>query len=238
MFLRFDDRPSDSPYIERVWRGFGGEGGSFVSVAAGNVELVATRVPDFTMVTVRGPETRATTIHCPPDGEWAGIRFRPGVHLPSLPTHLLLDRRDIHLPVADDGTFVLDGYRWQLPNLDNAEAYVARLASRGVIARDDSVEAALRGGGQPLTLRSVQRHFRRTTGMTQGQFQQIQRARHATNLLRAGAPILDTVHEAGYFDQAHLTRSLKVLIGQTPASIARQEAQLSFLYKTGASMPS
>ena len=234
MFLRFDDRPSDSPYIERVWRGFSSGGGPFVSVAAGHLELVVTRVADFTMVTLRGPETRATTINCPPDGEWAAIRFRPGVHLPSLPTRLLLDHRDIHLPVADDGSFVLEGSRWQLPDPDNAEQYVARLANRGVIARDESVEAALRGGGQPLTLRSVQRHFRRTTGMTHGQFRQIQRARHATNLLRAGAPILDAVHESGYFDQAHLTRSLKVLIGQTPASIARQEAQLSLLYKTGA----
>ena len=233
MFLRFEDRPSDSPYIERVWRGFGGEGGSFVSVAAGHVEIVVTRVPNFTMVTVRGPETRATTIDCPPDGEWAAIKFRAGVHLPSLPTHQLVDRRDVDLPVADDGTFVLDGSRWQLPDLENAETYVARLASRGVIARDDMVEAAVRGGGQPLSVRSVQRRFRRTTGMTQGQFRQIQRARHATNLLREGAPILDAVHEAGYFDQAHLTRSLKAFIGATPASIARQETQLSFLYKTG-----
>jgi hypothetical protein len=48
-----------------------------------------------------------------------------------------------------------------------------------------------------------------------------------------GASILDTVHEAGYFDQAHLTRSLGVLIGETPASIMRHDAQLSFLYKTG-----
>ena len=86
---------------------------------------------------------------------------------------------------------------------------------------------------QPLTIRSVQRHFRRTTGMTHGQFRQIERARYATNLLRDGASILDTVHEAGYFDQAHLTRSLKVLIGETPASVMRHDAQLSFLYKTG-----
>jgi methylphosphotriester-DNA--protein-cysteine methyltransferase len=69
--------------------------------------------------------------------------------------------------------------------------------------------------------------------MTHGQFRQIQRARLATNLLQAGAPILDTVHEAGYFDQAHLTRSLRLLIGQTPLRIARQDKQLSFLYKTG-----
>jgi methylphosphotriester-DNA--protein-cysteine methyltransferase len=67
--------------------------------------------------------------------------------------------------------------------------------------------------------------------MTHGQFRQIERARHATNLLRDGASILDTVHEAGYFDQAHLTRSLRVLIGETPAGVTRHDAQLSFLYK-------
>jgi hypothetical protein len=44
--------------------------------------------------------------------------------------------------------------------------------------------------------------------------------------------ILDTVHQAGYFDQAHLTRSLAYRIGQTPAEIIRANRQLSFLYKT------
>jgi hypothetical protein len=233
MFLRFRDRPSDSPYIERVWRGRSDGGGPFVSVAAGHLELVVTRLADLTVVTMRGPETRATTIDCSPDGEWAAIRFRLGVHMPALPTHLLVDHRDVDLPVAADGSFVLLGSRWPLPDLENAERYVEGLARRGVIARDDVVEAALRGGRQRLTSRSIQRHFRRTTGMTHGLFRQIERARHATNLLRDGASILDTVHEAGYFDQAHLTRSLKVLIGETPASVIRQDAQLSFLYKTG-----
>jgi AraC-like DNA-binding protein len=233
MFLRFADRPSDSPYIERVWRGRSDSGGPFVSVAAGHLELVVTRLADFAMVTVRGPETRATTIACPPEGEWEAIRFRLGVHMPSLPTRLLLDHRDVDLPVSADGSFELHGFRWPLPDLENAERYVDALARRGVIARDDIVEAAIRGQGQLLTVRSVQRHFRRTTGMTHGLFRQIQRARRATNLLRDGASILDTVHEAGYFDQAHLTRSLKVLIGETPASVMRHDAQLSFLYKTG-----
>ena len=51
-------------------------------------------------------------------------------------------------------------------------------------------------------------------------------------LLRQGTSILDAVHEAGYFDQAHLTRSLTHLIGQTPVEIGRGQTQLSFLYKT------
>jgi hypothetical protein len=237
MFLRFADRPSDSPYIERVWRGRSDGGGPFVSVAAGHLELVVTRLADFATVTVRGPETRATTIDCPPDGEWAAIRFRPGVRIPSLPTRLLVDHRDVHLPVSGDGSFELQGFRWPLPDLENAEGYADALARRGVIVRDDVVEAAICGDRQPLTLRSVQRHFRRTTGMTHGLFRQIERARFATTLLRDGASILDAVHEAGYFDQAHLTRSLRAFIGETPVGVMRNDAQLSFLYKTGSPAP-
>ena len=68
--------------------------------------------------------------------------------------------------------------------------------------------------------------------MTCATFRQIERARYATNLLREGVSIVDAVHLAGYFDQAHLTRSLKQLIGLTPAKIIQAERQLSFLYKT------
>ncbi|HEY7188109.1 MAG TPA: helix-turn-helix domain-containing protein [Vicinamibacterales bacterium] len=56
--------------------------------------------------------------------------------------------------------------------------------------------------------------------------------RRAARLLRAGVPIVDVVHGAGYFDQAHLTRAFKHLIGQTPADVARARRQLSSLYKT------
>jgi AraC-like DNA-binding protein len=48
-----------------------------------------------------------------------------------------------------------------------------------------------------------------------------------------GVSILDAVHQAGYFDQPHLTRSLKHFIGLTPAQIIDQSRpqRLSFLYK-------
>jgi AraC-like DNA-binding protein len=232
MFITFEDRLSDSPFIERVWQCRSNGGGPFLSVAAGHLELVVTRVAGLTMVTLRGPETRATVLQCPPNGHWVAIRFRLGVYWPHLPTFLLLDHRDVNLPVAEDGSFRLEGRDWELPNFENAEVFVARLARHGVIARDPAVEAILQGDHQALTRRSIQRHFVHATGMTHGLFRQIERARHATNLLRAGLPILDAVHEAGYFDQAHLSRSLKGLIGQTPARILRREMQLSFLYKT------
>jgi AraC-like DNA-binding protein len=37
--------------------------------------------------------------------------------------------------------------------------------------------------------------------------------------LHSGLSILDTVAELGYFDQPHLTRSLKQWVGYTPAQL-------------------
>ena len=42
-------------------------------------------------------------------------------------------------------------------------------------------------------------------------------------MLQAGEPILTVVHEAGYFDQPHLTRSLKLFAGQTPAEVIKSK---------------
>ena len=83
-----------------------------------------------------------------------------------------------------------------------------------------------------MSRRSTQRHFLHATGMTHATFRKIERARFAARLLRQGVSIADTVHETGYYDQSHLTRSLRNLIGETPARIARQERQLSLLYES------
>src|SRR5690606_36733685 len=119
---------------------------------------------------------------------------------------------------------------WEYPDFENADAFVARHAAKGVIAHDFAVDAMLQGRSLKLPLRSAQRHFVRATGISQRTLRQIERARFATTLLKAGASILDTVHEAGYFDQPHLTRALKTLLGATPAEIGRGTRQLSFLY--------
>jgi methylphosphotriester-DNA--protein-cysteine methyltransferase len=57
--------------------------------------------------------------------------------------------------------------------------------------------------------------------LTRAYIEQMQRAQRAAALLEQGKPILDTVFEAGYYDQPHLTRSLKQWVGRTPAQIAR-----------------
>ncbi len=231
MVLAFSDRLSDSPFVDRIWRSRSDLGGPFVSIAQSHFEIAITRHRGRTSVTLRGPETGATAAECPSEGEWLGIRFKLGTFMPRLPPGTLMDRRDVTLPEATTRSFWLDGSAWEYPDFENADTFVARLARKGIIACDFAVDATLQ---RPLRLplRSAQRHFVRATGITHQRVRQIERARFATRLLQEGVPILDTVHQAGYFDQPHLTRALKALIGATPGEISRRTHQLSFLYKT------
>jgi len=232
MIFVFDHRLSDSPCVERVWTARNERPVEFLSVAASNCELVVSRYRDHVFLTVRGPETRMTTFDCPAGGDWLGIRFKPGTFLPQFPPGTLRDHNDVTLPEASARSFWLDGSVWEYPTFENADTFAARLLSKGIITRDRTVEAVVRGEPHKLSLRSAQRRFLHATGVTYAMFRQIERARYAANLLREGAAIADVVHLAGYFDQPHLTRSLKHLIGQTPTEVARMTRQLSLLYKT------
>jgi hypothetical protein len=230
--ITFEDRASHSSAIDRVWRSWSDQGGTFHSMAACNWTMVVTRLAGKTSLTVRGPETRATSADCPADGEWMGIHFALGTCLRLLPPAVLRDRNDVTLPTASGGAFVLDGATWEYPSWDNAETFVARLVRAGLVATDAYAQDVLRGETRPRSRRTDQRRVLRATGMTHATIRQIQRARRATILLRDGAPITDVVYDAGYYDQAHLTRSLGRFIGQTPAAIAAGREQLSLLYKT------
>ena len=229
MFIHFHDRPSDSPLVEKVWRCHSERKDTFSSIAACHWEMVVSKYHGTTSLTVRGPETRATTVECPAEGEWFSIRFKLGTYMPLFPPGELRDRNDVVLPDAGTRKFWLNGSALEYPNFENAETFVDRLAHRGLIVADPLV---LRGEMPEVSTRTAQRRFLGTTGMTRSMIDQIERARRATILLRQGHPILDVAFDTGYYDQAHLTRSLKFLVGQTPTEIIRSEKQLSFLYKT------
>jgi methylphosphotriester-DNA--protein-cysteine methyltransferase len=79
------------------------------------------------------------------------------------------------------------------------------------------VDAVLHGQRRVGSARTIQYHFLRSTGLGYKTIQQIERARHAKALLEQGVSIPDTILTTGYFDQAHLTNSLKRFLGQTPA---------------------
>ena len=234
MIFTFDERPSDSSFVERIWRTQSERAGSFSSVAMSHWEMVVTRYNGNTILTVRGPESKATPLHVSLVGaEFFGIRFKLGTLMPHLPASGLVDG-DVNLPDASSKSFWLNGSAWQFPDYNNADTFIDRLVREGLLVRDLVVETALQGQLKDRSIRTARRHFLRTTGLTQSTILQIERARYATVLLQQGVSILDAVYEAGYFDQPHLTRSLKYFIGQTPAQIMEKRGpeQLSFLYKT------
>lgn len=216
----FDGRASDAPLVETIWRTRSVGGGSFLSSAGSHLELVITRQRDQTMVTVRGPETKARPAPVPEDAEFLGIVFRLGTYLPPLPAPTLIDG-GVNLPLAAGRSFWLHGSAWPFPTYENADTFVTRLVRAGLLAHDSVVAAALSEQLPAVSSRTIRRRCLHVTGLTPKTIQQIERARQAAERLRRGVPILDVAYETGYFDQAHMTRSLKRLIGQTPAQILR-----------------
>jgi hypothetical protein len=218
----FDSRPADSSFVEMVWRTHSERAGTFTSVAVSNWEIVITTFDGKTMITARGPETKASQANFPADAEFFGITFKLGTFMPHLPIRTLLDRQDATLPVASSKSFWLHGSAWELPSFENADVFVGRLIREGILVRDPVVEAATQGHTPDMSIRSVQYRFLQATGLTHKTIQQIERARSAVSLLERGTPISDTAFELGYFDQAHLSNSLKRFIGRTPAQIAQK----------------
>lgn len=231
----FEERPTDSPLIERVWRSHSEGSGEFSSMAACHWEIVVSRLEGKTSLIVRGPETQATIAHCPADGEWFAIRFKLGTFMPHLPPGELRDRNDVVLPNASGRSFWLDGSAWDHPDFENAETFVNRLVKRGLIASEPLVRDVIDGRTHGLSTRTAQRRFLQVTGMTRATIDQIGRARRAVLLLKQRYSIADVVYTCGYYDQAHFTRSMKYFVGQTPGQIIDGGRQLSFLYNTGVS---
>jgi len=234
MIFNFDERLSDSPFVERIWRAQTEHPGTLNSIAASQWEMVVSRYQGEATMTVRGPETKATCIPVTIVGaEFFGIIFRHGTVMPYLPSDTLVDRA-VDLPDASSKSFWLNGSAWQFPDYENADTFVGRLVQKEMLVHDPIVDSALRGESQELSMRSIQRRFLQTTGLTHGSIRQIERARYATTLLNGGVSIFDTVHKAGYADQPHLTRALKRFIGKTPAQIINktESEQMSLLFKT------
>jgi AraC-like DNA-binding protein len=218
----FDIRSANSSFVEMVWHTHSERAGSFTSVAASNWEIVITTSGGKTMITARGPETRASKADFPADAEFFGITFKLGTFMPQLPIKTLLDRQDVTLPEASSNSFWLHGSAWELPTFENADVFVGRLIRQGILVRDPVVEATIQGHTPEMSIRSLQYRFLQATGLTHKTIQQIERARSAVSLLERGTAISDAAFELGYFDQAHLSNSLKRFMGRTPAQIAQR----------------
>lgn len=214
-----EERPSDSSFVQAIWHNQSQRPESFISTAGTHWEMVWMRHQGQSTITVRGPETKATPADLPADAEWLGITFKLGTFLPDFPPGSLLDRQDVNLPDATGRSFWLGGSTWEFPNFENADTFVRRLVRADLLVHDPLVEEVMQEVPLDLSPRALQYRFQRATGLTRKAVQQIQRAWQAAALLEQGTPILDAAYQLGYFDQSHLTNSLRRYMGQTPAQI-------------------
>ena len=225
MSIVYVERSSDSPYVETVMHGRTVSDGSPIRPAEVHWHMVIARQNGETRLLVVGPWTRSGVTNYTAGAEILWIKFKLGTFMPYLPTRDFLDQETI-LPEAASQSFWLKSSAWQFPDYDNVETFVDRLVREEVLVHDRVVKAALQDQLPEMPPRTVRHRFLRATGLSQGHILQFERAQRAERLLRQGVSILDTVFELGYYDQPHLTRSLKRFIGHTPAQIARSNASM------------
>jgi len=223
--ISYEERESDSPFIHTISTVRAERDGFAIIPADGHLYLYVRKQNGQTSFTVGGPITTAMSVPQVAGTEWLGVRLKLGLFMPNLPATKLVDTETM-LPDASSKTFWLNGRSWQYPDYENVETFIDWLVRDEVLVHEPIVDAVLKDHPQDMSLRSLQRRFLRATGVTHSYVRQIQRAQQAVTLLQQGVSILDTVYEAGYFDQPHLTRSLKQLMGQTPAQIARTNSPM------------
>ena len=217
----YEGRTSESPFIQMVWRGRIPANYDVVCPADANWNLLFMRHEGKTRVTVEGATPQFVPKTQPEGAEFLVIKFASGIFMPHLPPEQFVNTDEL-LPEASSRSFWLKGSAWELPDYDNVETFVARLVREDLLVCDPIIKTVLQDHPTDVSVRTVRRRFLRATGISQGTFRQIERAKQAAALLESGVPVLDAVFEAGYADQPHMTRSLRRFYGQTPAEIAGQ----------------
>ncbi len=184
----------------------------------GTWDLVFREGRDGLMVLQTGQTDRVVPLVGDAGDRYFNIAFRPEVYMPRRPGAGMANHGHVH-PLAGALDCLIDGERLALPTFDNAEQFVLALARRGLLEVDRLVHRAAQGGWQGVDDRSLQRHSAHVTGLSPKKLQQILRADAAAVLLRQGLRPADVAAELGFTDQAHLTHSLRRLLGLTPGQL-------------------
>src|SRR5690349_14756006 len=135
MFPHFEERLSDSPFVERIWSTRSERADSFTSISTVFWSMIISKWRGYIGISLHGPETGATRKEFPCEGEWFGIAFKLGTFVPHILPSSLIDR-NIVLPETSARSFLLCHSAWQFPNYENADTFIDRLVREGILRRD------------------------------------------------------------------------------------------------------
>lgn len=163
--------------------------------------------------------TKAVVIDHEPGDEILAISFKQGVFVPFAP-HDARHDKGFGLPLFGQNGFMVGGDRFEIPSPESTPQLVQRLVQKGILQSHTNVAAALNGETSAVSGRTLQRAFLQSTGVTQKYLTQIKRAQETVSLLQSGVSAVQVAGDLGYTDQAHMTKSLKYLMGQTPKQVS------------------
>lgn len=218
MSLLLEERPSNSPLVATLAQGRTVCDGATIRPAESHWHLVLVRNQGQSKAIITGPQKSPGVAAWKKDAEILWIKFKPGIFIPHLSFNILINKETI-LPEASSRSFWLQGSAWQVPDVEHVDVFLDRLEREELLVHDPVVNAVLQNQAVDLSPRTLRHRFLQATGMSKNDFQQIERAQRAELLLRQGTSTADTVYRLGYFDQPHLTRSLKRWVGHTPAQL-------------------
>jgi AraC-like DNA-binding protein len=204
---------------------------------------------------VAGPATGSVDVMIPGGATVVGVRFRPGLggQALGLPQADLLNQTAPLIEALprmartilgscrrDEGPHrrraLMEGAladRWEAHQPDPRVQAAIRLISASPDARVERI-----AGRVGLCPRQLRRRFRESVGYGPKTFHRILRLQRLLSLLRARTRCTDLATlalEAGYADQAHMTRECGDLAGQTPVALAAGNAnatlEMSDLFK-------
>ena len=116
MIVDLGMRPSDLPFVDAIYQARSVGGGSFISNATTQWEMVITKQMGKITLSLRGPETQALPAPIPEDAEFLGIIFKHGTFMPNLPGSKLVDE-EVHLSETGKNSV----FTRPVPNMANAK---------------------------------------------------------------------------------------------------------------------
>lgn len=216
MSFTYEAKQSSSPYVEVVWRTEDQTDGVYVASADACWDMIFIKNKEGkSRVLLSGPCFKTTLVPYSAGNKNFGIQFKPGVIFTDIPVANMINVTKA-LPMPAEDTFVLQGSTWKLPTYETIDEFLARMAERGLLSIDPVVRDVVENKPVNMSVRSIQRHFAMTIGMSPRRVKQIMSARKAVELLLQGRPLAEVSYELGYADLPHMIRMLKRFTGFTP----------------------
>lgn len=218
MVQKHTRRRSPHPWIDAVWQTACLGDGVYSATPDGSWDLIRSIAPDGgSFVFLSGQATEPVAAPYITGESSVVISFAAHVYLAGdMETRVGPEIRV--LPVRDE-IFVLDRAEFPLPTFENVEPLVDAMISAGLLLSNDLVARAFSETPKAASPRSVQQHFKRTTGITQKSFQMIRRAQEAVRRLKAGEAPAAVAVDLGYTDQPHMIKSIKKIMGALPSNL-------------------